>query len=96
MSETDWIEGEGLKDGFHNTNWNAKSTLGVTRIQRADYDDNEKPITRILFEVKIIWGSTWGHSDFGINEDFKTAFNEAIEKALSHGCPAHWLPEVLP
>jgi len=96
MSETDWTEGKGLKDGFHDMDWNGKSTLGVTRIQRKEYDDeSDKYIKRVLFQVKIQWGSLWGTMVFGTDEDFKTAFNEAIEKAINDGCPAHWLPEVL-
>ena len=94
--KTDWTEGNGLKDGFHDMNWNGKSTLGVTRIQREEYHDDKNYMVKVLlYQVKIVWGSLWGTMVFGINKDFKTAFNDAIITAINDGCPADWLPEVL-
>ena len=81
MTETDWIEGKGLTDGWPDPNWSNRAVI------RSWPDETG-------WNISIVWGSTWGHYAVGRDFRFDTAMAEAVMMATNMGCPEKWLPRV--
>ncbi len=78
--KTDWTEGAGLKNGLPDPDWDRRAGLRVY------------PSAAWGWVCWIHWGSKWGTTAVGMDEDPAVAMAQAIASALRNDCPPEWIP----